>query len=115
MVEIFKLAYDQVANIEKALSGFQACSTFPFNSDKFTEDDFAPADNMKGSCLEKDVSLSSLPIDQATSRKAPQSTRRGPESPRPSTSKELLPSQKTPQNKIHKTNVSIFRVLLFFR
>lgn len=47
--EIFKLAYEQVANVEKGVSGFAAAGIFPMNPEKFTEDDFAPAENFNSS------------------------------------------------------------------
>lgn len=47
VAEIFKLAYTQVANVEKGVSGFAACGIFPLNPDKFSEDDFAASNNLK--------------------------------------------------------------------
>ncbi|KAG5863049.1 hypothetical protein JTB14_030291 [Gonioctena quinquepunctata] len=90
----------------------KACGIYLLNSDKFTDDDFAPADNMNHSSLERDVSLASLPVDITTpQRTVPQSPRkRG--SPRLSTSKESSPSHKTPpkedcQNKRAPTSIAI--------
>lgn len=39
--EVFELAYDQVANFEKAFPRFQTCDIFPFHHGKFIETDFA--------------------------------------------------------------------------
>lgn len=108
VAEVFKLAYDQVANIEKAVSGFQVCGIFPLNSDKFTEDDFAPANNMNRFSLDRDVSFEPPLIDQPTSpRTATQSSRIPPlpsPSPQPSTSKQSPAGHTTPpiQDSPHK-------------
>lgn len=101
VAEIFKLAYDQVANIEKAVSGFKACGIFPLNCDKFTEDDFAPADNLNSN-LDRDISSEpknkSLPppLDQRTSPQMAIRSSTRDESPQPSTSKQLPPIHRTP-------------------
>jgi hypothetical protein len=41
--EIFTPAYNRVASIEKAVSGFKATGIYPFNADIFTAEDYAPS------------------------------------------------------------------------
>jgi hypothetical protein len=41
VAEIFGTAYSRVANIDKGISGFKASGIFPFDSEKFSQEDFA--------------------------------------------------------------------------
>lgn len=43
LASIFNKAYMRVATIEKAVSGFASTGIYPLDSNKFSEDDFAPA------------------------------------------------------------------------
>ncbi|KAG5885107.1 hypothetical protein JTB14_017282 [Gonioctena quinquepunctata] len=56
LAEIFKLAYEKVANIDKGVSGFKTCGIFPVDPTKFSDSDFAPAENFN----ETSISLPSL-------------------------------------------------------
>lgn len=47
IAEIFNLAYSQVANIDKALSGFRSAGIYPLNPEKFSLEDFAPANQIE--------------------------------------------------------------------
>jgi len=38
---IFASAYNRCANMQKAVSGFQSCGLWPYNPDRFTDDDYA--------------------------------------------------------------------------
>lgn len=46
IASIFSKAYLRVATLEKAVSGFEVCGIHPFNPNKFSEDDFAPAQSV---------------------------------------------------------------------
>lgn len=54
VAEIFNLAYSQVANIDKAVSGFNAAGIYPLNPHKSTMEDFVPAqqiENVEGQSI----------------------------------------------------------------
>ena len=38
---IFASAYNRCASVQKAVSGFQSCGVWPYNPEKFTDDDYA--------------------------------------------------------------------------
>ncbi|KAB0795413.1 hypothetical protein PPYR_12252 [Photinus pyralis] len=82
VAEIFKVAYEQVANVEKGVSGFAAAGIYPLNSEKFSEEDFAPADSFMSEQPLKEIQLHQSP----SSKHLPQEL-----SPQPSTSTQSVP------------------------
>jgi hypothetical protein len=46
MAGIFATAYNRSASIEKAVNGFQTCGLWPFDDNKFSDEDFAPSEVM---------------------------------------------------------------------
>ena len=46
---IFKAAFSKVANIQKAISGFEKTEIYPLNPDTFSDDDFVAATLLLGS------------------------------------------------------------------
>lgn len=46
IASIFNDAYVKVATMDKGASGFQTAGIFPFNPEKFNEDDFIPEENI---------------------------------------------------------------------
>ena len=44
MAGIFCKAYDKEASVEKAKSGFETAGLWPYDDQKFTDDDFCAAD-----------------------------------------------------------------------
>ncbi|KAG5876471.1 hypothetical protein JTB14_028948 [Gonioctena quinquepunctata] len=102
LAEIFKLAYEKVANIDKGVSGFKTCGIFPVDPTKFSDSDFAPAENFN----ETSISLPSLTniarskvqsSQPSTSRQIEQTPRA--QSPQPSTSRQIeqTPRAQSPQ------------------
>ncbi|XP_030752254.1 uncharacterized protein LOC115879492 [Sitophilus oryzae] len=55
VAEIFRLAYEQVANVEKGVSSFSAAGIFPLNPEKFTEDDFTLAESFNSGSQEENL------------------------------------------------------------
>lgn len=90
LAELLNRAFLKIATMEKAISGFRTAGIFPFNPDKFTENDFAAADHMRPLVVE------SVP-DEETAEQASQNV--PPESDRTSTI-DVLPStsHKSPVN-----------------
>lgn len=43
IAEIFAVAYNKSATIEKSVNGFRVCGLWPFNNHIFTDEDFAPS------------------------------------------------------------------------
>ncbi|XP_030767529.1 uncharacterized protein LOC115891239 [Sitophilus oryzae] len=89
VAEIFRLAYEQVANVEKGASGFSAAGIFPLNPEKFTEDDFTPAESFNSGSQEEN--LYGSPQRNGTPITAPLVQRK---SPQPSTSRQSPPPDK---------------------
>lgn len=44
VARLFGTAYSRVASIERAQRSFECCGVWPFNDQRFTDEDFAPAD-----------------------------------------------------------------------
>ena len=44
LAEIFSVAYNKAASVEKAVKGFKACGLWPYNDQVFTDEDFSAAD-----------------------------------------------------------------------
>ena len=44
MAGIFAIAYNRAASIDKAVTGFLTCGLWPFDDNKFTDDDFTPSE-----------------------------------------------------------------------
>ncbi|KAG5877520.1 hypothetical protein JTB14_020543 [Gonioctena quinquepunctata] len=97
-----RLAYEKVANIDKGVSGFKTCGIFPLDPTKFSDSDFAPAENFN----ETSISLPSLTniaqskvqsSQPSTSRQIEQTPRA--QSPQPSTSRQIeqTPRAQSPQ------------------
>lgn len=83
IAEIFKLAYEQVANVEKGVSGFLAAGICPLNPEKFDENDFAPAENF--------IDNATLEINSpSTPPKEKTPIREHPSSPQPCTSRQAI-------------------------
>lgn len=85
IAEVFKLAYEQVANVEKGVSGFLAAGICPLNSEKFDENDFAPAENLIDHAM---LEISSPSTPTKYEEKTPAQVH--PPSPRPSTSRQAI-------------------------
>ncbi|CAI6357458.1 unnamed protein product [Macrosiphum euphorbiae] len=47
LASLFNKSYTKVATMDKGLSGFNSAGIFPLNTDKFTADDFAPAQELR--------------------------------------------------------------------
>ena len=58
--QLFNKAYLKVATMDKALSGFKAPGIVPFSPDKFSADDFAPAEKCKELIVEADTENESV-------------------------------------------------------
>jgi hypothetical protein len=66
VAEIFGTAYSRVANIDKGISGFKASGIFPFDSEKFSQEDFATLPVSSDSSSTADQEARSRPTVQAT-------------------------------------------------
>lgn len=110
VARLFNQAYMKVATIEKGVSGFKAAGIFPFNPEKFTEEDFAAAEEFRELVLDPEerersfnpapphtssISVDALkakPSTSADAQEPPTPTSLTVEESTPSTSKANLPS-----------------------
>lgn len=58
--QLFKKSYVKIATMDKAISGFKASGIVPFNPDKFSADDFAPAEKYCKLIVEVDTENESV-------------------------------------------------------
>lgn len=68
---IFSKAYLRIATLEKAVAGFKACGIFPFQPDKFSEDDFAPAHSIVEQIIVEDKEENSEKLNDTATNEAP--------------------------------------------
>ncbi|CAH2008741.1 unnamed protein product [Acanthoscelides obtectus] len=79
LAELLNRAFSKVATMKKAISGFRIAGIYPLNPDKFTEEDFAPANQIRPLIIEvsipdtvSDIERPSTPIaGPSTSRESP--------------------------------------------
>lgn len=69
VAELFSKAYSRVATPEKAIKGFSVTGLFPFNPDVFTEEDFAPAENLQRNSEHRDFENSEVRVNETTPEK----------------------------------------------
>ena len=102
VAELLNRAFLKVATMDKAISGFRTAGIFPLNPDRFTEDDFAAANEMRPLVVEAvpaetlvDKDVNKIMEDNVAPVVVPQSTHSLSErsltpDPQPSTSYEGL-------------------------
>ncbi|KAG5875273.1 hypothetical protein JTB14_033481 [Gonioctena quinquepunctata] len=97
-----KLAYEKVANIEKGVSGFKTCGIFPVDPTKFSDSDFAPAENFNETSISlpslTNIAQSKVQSSQPSISRQIEQTPRA-QSPQPSTSRQIeqTPRAQSPQ------------------
>ncbi|KAJ4445218.1 hypothetical protein ANN_07019 [Periplaneta americana] len=67
-------AYVKVATMEKAVSGFRSAGIVPLNPEKFSAEDFAPAQEFRNLIVEEDQEAETTPSTSGSSKQANAST-----------------------------------------
>lgn len=111
LAEIFNRAYTLVATMDKAQSGFRASGVWPYQPDKFTDNDFLPAsyylpvvfdeDQPSSSAVEKPSEVLEVSSNKENKLNAFNTTNAVPTTSSSRVLVELSPLPKPPQKKKH--------------